>query len=373
MTRAAAVTAITAIGTASPPYHSRQKDTAEMILAAINLTPVEKRILKSVYKATGIEKRHSVLADYCSAPGAFTFFPNDKDAAFPSTSARMQIYKENALKLALSAIEHCLSSNNTLAVSHITHVITVSCTGMYAPGIDIELVQTLKLNPATKRTAINFMGCYGAFNAIKVADSICRADEDATVLIVCVEICSIHFQKSMSLDNVIANSIFADGAGAVIVQAKAKTPKNLILEAFHCDLIPQANEAMTWHIADSGFDIVLSSYVPDVIQSGIAAFTDRLLTQQGFTLSNIDFYAIHPGGIKILEACEKALNITKEQNQYSYQVLKNYGNMSSATVLFVLRAIWDTLSNEQHNKSIFSCAFGPGLTLESMLLRTHCV
>jgi predicted naringenin-chalcone synthase len=365
--------AIVAIGTASPPYQCTQPDTAELILSAVDLSAVERRLLKSVYKATGIEKRHSVLEDYCRQPGEFSFFPNDKESNFPSTAERMRIYKENALNLALSAVANCLESNNTLDASHITHVITVSCTGMYAPGIDVELVQALNLHSHTKRTAIQFMGCYGAFNAIKVADSICRADSDATVLIVCVEICSIHFQKKMNLDNILANSIFADGAAAVIVQSENNQKKYLALDAFHCDLLPQANQAMTWDIADSGFDIVLSSYVPDMIESGIAEFSDRLLKQQGFDLSQIGLYAIHPGGVKILEACETALNITKKHNRFSYRVLNDFGNMSSATVLFVLRGIWDELNNKMHHQSVFSCAFGPGLTLESMLLRTHCV
>ena len=128
---------------------------------------------------------------------------------------------------------------------------------------------------------------------------------------------------------------------------------------------------MAWHIGDNGFDIVLSTYVPEAIQSGIMDFTHNLLNRYNMTLSDIDFFAIHPGGIKILEACEKALNISKEHNKYSYEVLKYHGNMSSATVIFVLKAIWNNINKQEHAKNIFSCAFGPGLTLESMILKTH--
>lgn len=363
--------AIVAVGTANPKYKQLQAYTAEQIAMSFCLTPAQKRILRSVYKSTGIEHRYSVLNDYCKSPGEFEFFPNSPDAPFPGTAARMKIYKDNALDLAVSAIENCLASLNDFDHHEITHLITVSCTGMYAPGIDIEIVQKLQLNSSTKRTAINFMGCYGAYNAFKVADAICKSDPNATVLIVCVELCTIHFQKSMNIDNIISNSIFADGAASVLIQSRPKYKKYLSFEHFHSDLLPQTKKEMAWHIGDNGFDIVLSTYVPEVIQSGIINFTNKLLNQYKVTLEDIDFYAIHPGGIKILEACENALKISKEHNKYSYEVLKHNGNMSSATVIFVLKAIWNDLKIHDHQKNIFSCAFGPGLTLESMILKTH--
>ena len=365
-------TAITAIGTANPKYKQLQTATAELIALSLNLQPREKRLLKSVYSATGIEQRYSVIGDYCKTPEEFDFFPNNAGAPFPSTAARMKIYKDNALDLALSAINNCLSALDGFNISEISHLITVSCTGMYAPGIDIEIVNKLNLNSSTKRTAINFMGCYGAFNAIKIADTICKAEPAATVLIVCVELCTIHFQKNMNMDNIISNSIFSDGAAAIIIQAKPKYKKYFTLENFHCDLLPQTDQEMAWHIGDNGFDIILSTYVPDIINSGIANFTKNLLNQYKLTLQDIHFFAIHPGGLKILQACEKALSISKDHNKYAYHILRYYGNMSSATILFVLKEIWDDINHQDHQKNIFSCAFGPGLTLESMILRTNC-
>ncbi len=364
--------AITAIGTANPPYKRSQREAAELVVAGLNLKTAERRLLKSLYKSTGIEYRHSVLSDYVKEPGQFEFFPNDPNQPYPSTAQRMQIYKDSAIHLALDAIENCLSGIE-FEISAITHLITVSCTGMYAPGIDIEIVQTLGLNPSTKRTAINFMGCYGAFNAIKVADAICKSSPEAHVLIVCVELCTIHFQNNIKMDNMISNAIFADGAAAALVQAKPKANKYFCLSHFYCDLLPQTSKEMAWHIADSGFDIVLSTYVPEVIESVIANFMKRLLQNSTLAPSDIDFYAIHPGGLKILQACEKALNISKEQNKYAYQILNDYGNMSSATILFLLKALFNDLNTANHHKNIFSCAFGPGLTLESMILRVHYV
>lgn len=363
--------AITAIGTATPPFKRRQLETAELIAAGVYLRPAEKRFLNSIYKATEIEYRHSVLSDYCATPGEFEFFPNEPHTPFPTTSERMLIYKKNALPLALSAIKNCFNEASDFDTKNITHLITVSCTGMYAPGIDIEIIQQLKLKSTIQRTAINFMGCYGAFNGLKIADAICNANPDANVLMVCVELCTIHFQHQMTKENILANALFADGAAAVIVQRSNSQQKRFELSRFHCDLLPQSTQEMAWHIADSGFDIVLSAYVPEIIESGIASFIETLLNQHMLSLSAIDFYAIHPGGVKILQACEKALGLHRKQNHYAYHILKNYGNMSSATILFVLHAIWNDLNENDDQKNIFSCAFGPGLTLESMLLKTH--
>ncbi|MFI4918670.1 MAG: type III polyketide synthase [Legionellales bacterium] len=359
---------ITAMGTSNPSYKRTQQQAAELICLGFNLKNRQKKILQAIYKASGIESRYSVLSDYCKQPGEFEFFPNNPNDPFPSTSARMQLYKDNALSLAVDAIENCLNDLESFDKKDITHLITVSCTGMYAPGIDIEIVQKLNLNPSIKRTAINFMGCYGAFNGMKVADAFCQADANANVLLVCVELCSIHFQNDFSIENIISNAIFADGAAAALIQGGAHHKKHLAMEAFYCDLIAQTNQEMAWSIADHGFDIVLSSYIPDVIQSGIAAFTEKLLQQSNYSLSDIDYYAIHPGGLKILQACETALNISAEDNRYSYDILRRFGNMSSATVLFVLKNIWDGLSASDDKKTVFSCAFGPGLTLESVLL-----
>lgn len=362
---------IAAIGTANPRYKQSQKNAAEIVSSILNLDPGKTRLLKSIYRATGIEYRYSVLSDSCKKLGEFEFFPNDAATNFPTTAVRMQVYKDHALQLALQAIEDCLANTENFQLKQITHLVTVSCTGMYAPGVDVEIIQTLGLDTSIKRTAINFMGCYGAFNGIKVADAICRAEPDAKVLVICIELCTIHIQNKSDVNSIISNAIFADGAACVLLESRDKQQKCFSLEAFYCDLLPQSSEDMAWHIADSGFDMVLSSYVPHAIHSGIAISLEKLVTQLNLQPEHIDFFAIHPGGIKILQACEDALQIDAEQNKYSYEVLRNYGNMSSTTVLFVLKLIWNAANHSDNSKNIFSCAFGPGLTLESMLLKVQ--
>jgi alpha-pyrone synthase len=360
--------AITAIGVSNPPYKRNQLEIAELISEGFYLTPSQKKIVKRIYQASGIEQRYSVLSDYVRAPGAFEFFPNDPSTPFPTTAERMAIYKANALNLALAAITQCFASLPSFDKKEITHLITVSCTGMYAPGIDIEIVQALTLQSSVKRTSINFMGCYGAFNALKLGDAICRAEPAANVLVVCVELCSIHIQKDFSLNNIVANALFADGAAAVLIQRPQKQQRCFQLESFYCDLVPQTSQEMAWKISDHGFEMILTAYVPEVIQLGIAAFAQKSLAQTHRSLGDIDYYAIHPGGLKILQACESSLSMTQEDNRFSYEVLREHGNMSSATVLFVLQRIWDRVNQNEQDKKIFSCAFGPGLTLESMLL-----
>lgn len=362
--------AVTAIGTATPPFKRNQTEVIDLLTKKLQLKPAETRLLRAIYKSTGIDSRYSVLCDGMAGQTHPTLFKEDISNPLPTTAERMQIYKDHALPLALQAIQSMLNKAAT-PKEEITHLITVSCTGMYAPGIDIEIVQTLQLDPTTKRTCINFMGCYGAFNALKLAQSICQVDQQANVLIVCIELCSLHYQHSLQRDNIISNALFADGAAAALIQANPTTQKCLIINDFHCDLLANTQDKMAWHISDSGFDIVLSSFVPNMIKTGISAFTEKLFSRYQLKQKDVDFYAIHPGGTKILEACEKALNINKQDNQHAYDVLRKYGNMSSATILFVLASLMNKLNSQDHNKRVFSCAFGPGLTLESMLLRVH--
>ena len=360
---------ISAIGTAVPPHKQTQVRAAEIVTQMLNLGPAETRLLKAIYKATLIESRHSVLSDYVKQPGEFSFFPNDPTQSFPTTAARMQLYQDNALTLALTAIEDCLSERKDFDKMTITHLITVSCTGMYAPGLDFEIVTALQLTSHTKRTPIGFMGCYAAFNAMDLAHDLCRADPQAKVLIVSVELCTLHFQQNSSTENIVANALFADGAAAVLIETLPQKTKALTCIGFYGDLLPQSQDKMAWTIADYGFDIVLSQYVPALIESGIMHFMEKLLHQYNLQQSDIDYYAIHPGGNKILEACETALQLDKSVNHYAYQVLARYGNMSSATILFVLKALWQDFTSKDQGKTIFSCAFGPGLTVQSMLLK----
>jgi predicted naringenin-chalcone synthase len=355
---------ITAVGTATPSHKIPQASIADFMIKSMNLDALHTRKLQAIFKSSGIETRHSVLKDYGKLED-YTFFSNDTESKkFPSTRDRQVVYQQQALPLALNAVKKLPIDD----VAAITHLITVSCTGLYAPGLDIELVQQLKLKTSVQRTNIMFMGCYAAFNALKVADAFCKQDPSAVVLVVCVELCSLHFQKDVNDDNILANALFADGAAAVLVSAKPAKGIQLKLKAFHNDLATDGNQDMAWFIGDYGFEMRLSAYVPSIIKQGIQKLTQTLMEKIEIQFSEIQHFAIHPGGKRILEAIEDELHIDREKNISAYTVLKNFGNMSSATVLFVMQQCWQSLSDKNHGEHMLSFAFGPGLTMESMLL-----
>ncbi|MDQ3393861.1 MAG: type III polyketide synthase [Bacteroidota bacterium] len=359
---------INAIGTSSPEYTTSQKEISQFMAKAMKISEDEKPRFDALYRASGIKQRSSVLEDY-SSKGDYSFYANTEDLEpFPGTARRMEIYKAEALKLSLSAISKCIKNIPDFNIYEISHIITVSCTGFYAPGLDIEIIESLGLKGNIQRSAINFMGCYAAFNALKIGDAICNSVPGARVLIVCVELCSIHFQKVKDDNNILANALFGDGAAAMILSSTPMNKLNLYLKNFYCDLAFEGKNEMAWHIGDHGFGMKLSSYVPDIIKTGIKNLTDKLLENLNITLSAIDHFAIHPGGKRILETIEKELGITKDDNKYAYEVLRDYGNMSSPTVIFVLDALCKNLSPIADGNNILSFAFGPGLTLESMLL-----
>lgn len=359
---------ITSIATATPDHRIAQERIAEFMARAMEFRNGESKKLKAIFRSSGIQYRHSVLADYGRVEG-FDFFPNDLTAPFPSTAQRLEVFRKHALPLSVKAAAEALQKSG-VAREDITHLVVVCCTGMYAPGLDIELIGALGLRNTVHRTAVNFMGCYAAFNALKLAQAFCKADSQSKVLIVTTELCSLHFQRQATDDNMLANALFADGSAALIVEGVSGRNSALQLEmsGFFSDIAP-ASDDMAWSIGDLGFEMKLSSYVPDIIQQGIRQLTERLLDQLNKKFSDIRHFAIHPGGKRILDVIEKELSITKEDNWAAYEVLKNFGNMSSPTVLFVLQRLTEKLTQSHAGENILSFAFGPGLTMESMVLQ----
>ncbi len=359
---------ITAIGTANPANKVSQPALADFMIRAMQLAEDDARKLKAIFRASGIETRYSVIDDYGKKDG-FDFYSNTHDLEpFPSTRRRLELFREKSIALSVAAVANCVDNVDSFAFNSVTHLIVVSCTGMYAPGLDIDLVKSLQLSTNVERICINFMGCYAAFNAIKLADTICQTNSHAKVLVVCTELCSIHFQKDCTEDNLLANALFADGSAALLIESLPRPGLNLKPVSFYCDLALEGEQDMAWTVGDLGFEMRLSAYVPEVIRKGIHNLTVSLLNRISNQFSDISHFAIHPGGKKILEVIEQELGLTKEQNKASYEVLKNYGNMSSPTVLFVLNKIAKNLTGADQGKKILSFAFGPGLTLESMIL-----
>lgn len=304
---------ISAIGTSNPENRFSQDQIFHFMKDAHQLDANNARRLEKLYQVSGIDFRHSVLNDFGKSRGEYDFFGNEIGLEpFPSTQHRGQVFESNALKLSLNAVKNCFAELKNFHQKEITHLITVSCTGMYAPGLDIELVEKLQLNPNVERTCINFMGCYGAFNALKVADYICRAQKNANVLIVDVELCTLHFQRENTLDNWLANSLFADGASAVLVQHEDFASQKIFsIGSFYTEIVSEARNEMAWRIGNHGFEMQLTNQVAKQIKSGIKNVAEKLLRKANLALDEIGAFAIHPGGRKILEVCDEVFKLSE--------------------------------------------------------------
>jgi alkylresorcinol/alkylpyrone synthase len=355
---------IVSIGTAVPAYRHKQEEILSFMQNVYALQEDDKRKLKFLYRQGGIDTRYSVVPDYCLPAAQWQFYPPTENLEpFPKLEKRMKWYQQEAAPLSLQAINHCMEN---FSGQKITHLITVSCTGMSAPGLDLELLELLKLPATTFRTSVNFMGCYAAVHALKIADAFCKADKNANVLIVCIELCTLHFQKENTVDNITSSMLFGDGAAAVLVTGDEEQ-EGLHIDHFYSLVVQKGKQDMAWELSSRGFLMTLSSYVSDVVEENFNELVQGALTNAGLDKEAITHWCIHPGGKKILEAVHKGLGFTNGQLQHSYDILKDYGNMSSPTVLFVLQKIMNGLSNKGANK-IFGAAFGPGLTTETFIL-----
>jgi predicted naringenin-chalcone synthase len=357
---------IISIATAVPPYKHQQQAICEFADAIYSTDEIESRKLRFLYKHSGISTRYSVIPDYGLPPAERQFYSTAPDLEpFPGMEKRMQWYADHAAWISINAIEKCI--NGKIGKEQITHLITVSCTGMSAPGLDLEIMEKMGLMRNIFRTSVNFMGCYAAIHALKLADAICRSDEKANVVIVCTEFCTLHFQKEISLDNITATLLFADGCAAVLMQPENSAEKGISIKSFFSDVAFKGKTDMSWKIASTGFLMTLSGYVPDLVKEDFNALATKALEHAGISKEAITHWCIHPGGKKILEAIGNGISLPPCSLHYSYEVLNDYGNMSSATILFVLQKMFNEFKESSKPATIFGAAFGPGLTMETFI------
>lgn len=272
---------------------------------------------------------------------------------FPSTAERMKLYQRFAPRLMRRALDNLALSEEEKR--QIRHVIVTSCTGFYAPGLDFDAADYLGLDSSVERTMIGFMGCYAAMNALKQARHIVRSQPADSVLVINLEICTLHLQESQDLGEVLSFLIFGDGCAASLIGAR---PRGLALTGFKAIRLQDTADLITWHIGDQGFDMVLSGQVPLAVGKALAMHKAELLAGDSVSL-----WAVHPGGRSILDAVEEALDLAPGALQASREVLRRYGNMSSATVMFVLRSL---MQSAQAGALGCAMSFGPGLTAETM-------
>ena len=353
---------INAIGTAVPPH---QVHDAFMAYVHEWLDDRDRKLFDRMAGRAGIEQRYSFVEARQFANGSVGDSENFYGAGtWPSTGERMARYEQWAPSLALDAIA---ALDGDIADAGITHLVVASCTGFVAPGIDQLIVAATGISPAVERTVVGFMGCYAAVNSLRLAHHIVRSEPAARVLVVSVELCTLHFQRSAELEKILPMMLFGDGAAAALVTADRS---GIALEDFRASTIAGSAGAITWRIGDQGFDMVLDGRVPGFIAETLALERRRNDTAgllRGTPPEEFGLWAVHAGGRSVLDAVEKGLGLPGSALDTSRDILRRFGNVSSATLLFVLHAMLGERANGSANG--MAMAFGPGMAAETFRFR----
>ncbi|MBF2054636.1 MAG: type III polyketide synthase [Candidatus Sericytochromatia bacterium] len=357
------------IGTALPQWAYPQDTLCDFMQRQLALDAETSARLQQLYARSGIAQRHSVLPDFGAGDAGLY-----RSSTPPGLRERMDLYHHKIVPLATEAITQALShsqqrSGAGYTLTDVTHLIAVSCTGLAAPGLDLMLLQALNLPANLHRSCLYFMGCYAALHALKQADAICRSDPDAVVLVVCAELCTLHFQYSTEMEQLAASMLFADGAAAAVFSSQ---PGPLALRGFYAEVALAGWDQMAWQLSETGFWMRLGTEVPALLQQHLPGLLQRALQRYGWQHpAEISHWALHPGGRKILDLAAEQLQLPPAALSASYQVLQHCGNMSSPTVLFVLRQLWEDALAQQGlapEQKLLMAAFGPGLSLETTAL-----
>ena len=301
-------------------------------------------------KMANIAHRYSCIDP---ASGFYSF------GGFPSTAQRMRAFAIHAPELAAATVDRLdLGSER----DRITHLVITCCTGFSAPGIDFELIERCGLPTSVERVMIGFMGCHAAINALKLARHIVRSEPASRVLAVNLELCTLHLRETASLEEMLSFLLFADGCAACLITSEQQ---GIAIDSFRAEMVPDTKELITWFIRDCGFEMMLSPRVPGVIRRALKAGASNILS--GLPPSSIDLWAVHPGGTSVIDAVQRAFDIPPEAMSASRDVLHRFGNMSSATVMFVLE---NMLRSSLTAATGCAMSFGPGMVAETMMFRT---
>lgn len=364
MDREAPDIAILGIGTAVPNYRLDQSDTSRRLAEALGENSDPARWAKRIFRQCGVETRYTCEPNLLEPASRCRYFPQTGEPA-PSTAERMKTYRREAVPLGLQAARQAMLDGSAKA-SEITHLITVSCTGQFLPGLDAVISRELGLSPETSRIPLTFLGCAAGLKAVGLSLQVVRGQPDAKVLIVCVELCTLHIQPSAGREALYAASFFGDGASACIVGCPGPDDRDVFrLDGHRSVLLPEYAEEMVWEVGDYGFDLYLSPAIPKRIGGWIPAEIARFCAGD----ARPELWAIHPGGRGIVDALQEALGLDDGQTGPSRTVLRQYGNVSSATILFVLREMKRELKRKESRARPaigLAMAFGPGLAAEML-------
>lgn len=366
---------IAGLGTAVPGEPIPQGLAGEVARRYFEPRTARHRMVDVLYRWTKVDTRYSVLKVWPEDQAASSFLPpwsSDEDRG-PTTARRMERYESEAPQLAERASADALAEAGYEPGS-ITHLVTVSCSGFNAPGVDVHLIRRLGLDEGVARSHIGFMGCHAALNGLRVARSFADADPGARVLLCAVELCSLHYSYGWDPEKVVANAIFSDGAAALVGTVDGNEAASTSasgngapwrVTANGSQLLENCEDAMTWKVRDHGFEMTLSPRVPDLIQAHVKPWLEQWLAKQELTIDQVGSWAVHPGGPRILDAFAEAVGLDNGHLTPSFEVLGRYGNMSSPTVLFLLKHLRD----QNAPRPAVAMGFGPGLAIEAALIR----
>lgn len=360
--------AILALGTAVPQNQFDQAAIGQWMAEALEAPPGLRRWMRRLYELSGIETRYSCLSDPARPPSQSRFAPGRALADMPTTAERMEIYRHAATELGTVAAERALADFDPArpaaeVAGTITHLIVVSCTGFFAPGLDLAIARQLGLRPNVARTLVGFMGCAAAFNGLRLAQQIVAGQPAARVLVVCVEICSLHIQSGEDRIKLVVGSLFADGAAACLVGVAPPDRRDVfVIDTLYSEVAPDTEQDMVWQIGNHGFNLHLSPDIPKrlsmVAPGALASLLDGRPRPR--------FWAIHPGGRAIVDRLIELFGLEPDQVAATFEVLRHYGNMSSPTILFVLNELRAQIRRAAAGEPIagVAMAFGPGLVVE---------
>ncbi|MDR0267517.1 MAG: type III polyketide synthase [Paenibacillus sp.] len=353
---------ITGIGTSIPPNRLEQNEVFQRIEESCKKDSDVMRWARRIFRQCGVDTRYTCEPDFLAEAGSCRYLPSKEgDSAVPSTSERMEIYRRESIPLAMQAAREALADAR-LDSDSVTHLITVSCTGQFLPGLDSVLTQRLGLPPRINRIPLTFQGCSAGLKAVQMAKNIVESDAAHSVLIVCVELCTIHFQPPASREALFGASFFGDGASACVVCDVSNGHEHTFrLGKGQSVLIPSSESEMTWRVGDHGFDLYLSPAIPKLLRTFLREEAQLLLDGQSLPA----LWAIHPGGRGIVDAVQEMFALDDFQVSFSRSILQHYGNLSSATILFVLKQMRESLIQQgKEQDDGIAVAFGPGLTAE---------
>ncbi len=363
--------AVLSIGTAVPQYQFSQAQAADWLAHSLRDSPAKARWIRAICKGSGIETRAFCIPDGLISPDESRFAPHRSPSEAATTSMRMDMFRRMAPPLAVEAGRAALAqlsarSNRSISreTESITHLILVTCTGFFAPGLDIAISDQLNLSPEVERIQIGFMGCSALFNAWRTAAAIVAGAPEARVLIVCVEVCSIHLQPSLKRQHLISAALFSDGAGSCVVGTPTTdVPARLRLMSFYSRVKPDTENEMTWKIGDHGFALHLSPQIPDHLAEAAPPGLRQLFPDG----QRPELWAIHPGGKAIVDQVSETFNLAPGDTAASLRALRRVGNLSSATMVFVLRELLEELEERPRGTrglNGVAMGFGPGLVIE---------